>query len=119
MLGEGEADSRADGDGNSGIDQAFAQVNQMIEKRHTGAGLFGGSGQNGGIKLGGIGHRSLFRARSQAVRPREAAEFQIRVVAATETMLRRMRRRWDDRIARFQAEVSNPWRGRRSRCWFR
>src|SRR5271163_1464361 len=71
MFGDQQPDPRAQRNRRSGINQAFAQIEQVLEKRHAPAGVFFGGRRNGGIRLGGCGHHSLSRDQRSARRLRE------------------------------------------------
>ena len=49
-------------------DEALAQFDQMLEKRHTPSGVFGARLRRIGVRLGGCRHRSLSQIRGRIVR---------------------------------------------------
>src|ERR1039458_2643354 len=56
-----EAEDHSDADRSHGADQAFAQLDKVVEKRHRRAGFFGGHFAGGALRRSGGHHRSLVR----------------------------------------------------------
>src|ERR1700722_3409644 len=78
MFGDQQPNSRADRDRRGGINQAFAQIEQVLEKRHSPAGVFFGGRRDSGLRLDGLDHRSLSQDLFQ---PRERQQQQFARIA--------------------------------------